>query len=567
MEEKKVHKGPFSSYIGKFIPFGVFFILITVLVITSNLSGRSPQVESISPKVGIPGSELVIKGKYFGNERNGGKVSISGVCPATASYKQWVDNTIRLVIPEDINSGILKVITRNGESSEIILFANKKEVPVPLLGPLKPGEAYITSIKPNKGPAGTLITINGVNFQPERKDSKVYFAWISGDFNQNQKENIYTTSIPAAFYDYDYEYWNETQIKVRVPDGASSGNVYIATDKGISNAVFFEVQEPVGQKRMSNKKIYQVYYWVKVKVMDAQQDNSLHLWIPGIMETPYQQEVTRISSEPGEPDENIHGILRFSFHNLAQGESEQVKLRFIFKRYEVSTRIDPRNIRDYYNSGAALYKVYTKANSLMPASDIKMITLAREITGKEKNPYLNAQNIYNYLLATLTPIDSQDVSETDLLNIIGLQKPQADAYIYSRLFCTLARCAGIPARPVAGYLVCSDLLSYEHYWAEFYIENFGWVPVDPYLGDGKKYDNLKIPGNFRSYYFGNLDNNRITFTRGIIHIDSISSQGSTVKRIVHSKKCASFQSVFEESSEGLTSYSTYWSSVGIIGFY
>ncbi|MBN2533983.1 MAG: IPT/TIG domain-containing protein [Spirochaetales bacterium] len=563
MEEKKVYKSRFFSYMKKIIPFSVFILLTGILIITSNFSGRSPQVDSITPKVGAPGSELIIKGKYFGRERKGGKVSISGVCPATGSYKEWTDNTIRLVIPEDINSGLLKVITRNGESSKIVLFANKKEIPVPLLGPLKPGEAYISSIKPNKGPVGTLITINGMNFQSERNDSKVYFAWISGDINQNHKENIYTTSIPAAFSDYDYEFWSEYQVKVRVPDGASSGNIYIATDKGISNAVFFEVQEPAGQKRISNKKIYQVYYWVKVKVLEAQHENSLHLWIPGIMETPYQQEVTRISSEPGEPEENVNGILRFTFNNLLQDESEQVKLRFIFKRYEVSTRINPHNIRDYYNSGAALYKVYTRANSLMPVSDIKMITLAREITGKERNPYLNAQHIYNYVLNTLTPVDSTDISETDLLNIIGLQKPQADAYIYSLLFCTLTRSAGIPARPVAGYLVCSDLLSHEHYWAEFYIENFGWVPVDPYLGDGKKYSNLKIPGNFRSYYFGNLDNNRITFTRGIINLQGISNEGRTVRK----RRCASFQSIFEESSGELTSYSTYWSSVGIIGFY
>ena len=190
--------------------------------------------------------------------------------------------------------------------------------------------------------------------------------------------------MPATFYDYDYEFWSENQIKVRVPDGASSGNIFISTHKGISNAVFFEVKEPVGQKRIMNKKVYQVYYWVKAKVMEAEQDNALHLWVPCIMEIPHQQEVTLISSEPGEPEENDRGILRFSFKDLNAGDSEQVKLRFIFKRYEVSTKIDHQKVRDYYNSGAALYKVYTKSNKLIPASHIKIITRAREIIGKDK---------------------------------------------------------------------------------------------------------------------------------------------------------------------------------------
>ena len=160
--------------------------------------------------------------------------------------------------------------------------------------------------------------------------------------------------------------------------------MFIATDNGISNAVFFEVKEPVGQKRIRNKKVYQVYYWIKTKVLEAEQDNALHLWIPGIIETPHQQEVTLISSEPGEPEENVKGILRFTFNNLVSGDSEQVKLRFIFKRYEVITKINPQKIRNYYNSGATLYRIYTQSNELMPVSDIKMITLSREITGKEQ---------------------------------------------------------------------------------------------------------------------------------------------------------------------------------------
>ena len=347
MEVIKIKKKSLHSHLSKIIPFSIFFLLITILIITSNLSGRSPEVLSISPKVGIPGNDLIIKGKYFGKERNGGKVSFSGICPATGSYKEWMDDTIRLIIPEDINSGLLQVVTLNGESKEIIPFVNKKEIPVPLLGPLKPGEAYITSITPNKGPVGTLVSITGFNFNPERENSKVYFAWISGDLNQNQTENIFSTSIPATFY--DYEFWNENQVKVRVPDGATSGNVFISTHKGISNAVFFEVKEPVGQKRIMNKKIYQVYYWVKVKVMEAEQNNSLHIWVPSIIETPHQQDVTLISSEPGEPAEIDKCIFRFSFYNLKPGDSEQVKLRFIFKRFEVITKIDPQKVRDYYN--------------------------------------------------------------------------------------------------------------------------------------------------------------------------------------------------------------------------
>ncbi|MBN2440858.1 MAG: hypothetical protein JXJ04_05915, partial [Spirochaetales bacterium] len=77
MGDIKIKKGIFSSHIAKLIPFFIFIFLIAILAVTTNLSGRSPEVFLITPKVGIPGKELIIKGKYFGKERNGGKVSFS----------------------------------------------------------------------------------------------------------------------------------------------------------------------------------------------------------------------------------------------------------------------------------------------------------------------------------------------------------------------------------------------------------------------------------------------------------------------------------------------------------
>jgi hypothetical protein len=577
MEEKKVLKNLSSSSMRKVIPFIILLFLIVILITTSILSGRAPYIKSINPKVCIPGNELIIRGKYFGKERNGGKVNFSGMSPATWVYREWSDDTIRMIIPDNIGSSLLTVVTRYGESKEIIPFVNKKEIPVPVLGPMKPGEAYISSIKPAKGPVGALITIRGVNFLGDSKNTgsgnvendvesdnpSVYFAWFSGDMEQNQKDDMFASSIPVPLSDYCYESKDDSQIMVRVPDGASSGNVFILNNKGVSNSVFFEVDEPVGQKRIANKRVYQVYYWVKSKVIQTEPENSLRLWIPGIPETPHQQDVSLISSEPGPPEETIKGIHRFTFKNLVPGESVQVKLRYIFKRYEVAARIDPQKVHDFYNLNALLYKVYTQPGPSIPSADVLVITLVRDLIGKERNPYVNALSIYNYLLNKLTPVDASQFDHSDILSLMESKKPEGDAYCYALLFCTLARCAGIPARPVSGYLVSSDLSSYEHYWAEFYIEDFGWVPVDPYLGDGKKYEKLRMPGNPKAYYFGNLDNSRITFSRGNIDLDDAVSEG----KIVRERRCASFQSVFEESSASLTSYNSTWSFIGIIGYY
>ena len=43
-----------------------------------------------------------------------------------------------------------------------------------------------------------------------------------------------------------------------------------------------------------------------------------------------------------------------------------------------------------------------------------------------------------------------------------------------------------------------------HVWAEFYLQNIGWIPVDPTIGQDDNKD----------YFFGNLDNKRLVMSKG-----------------------------------------------------
>ncbi len=57
-----------------------------------------------------------------------------------------------------------------------------------------------------------------------------------------------------------------------------------------------------------------------------------------------------------------------------------------------------------------------------------------------------------------------------------------------------------------------------HCWAEFYAPEYGWVPVD--AADVRKImlekniQDLEEIKNFREYYFGSVDENRIRFGTG-----------------------------------------------------
>jgi transglutaminase-like putative cysteine protease len=129
---------------------------------------------------------------------------------------------------------------------------------------------------------------------------------------------------------------------------------------------------------------------------------------------------------------------------------------------------------------------------------------------------VKAEALYTYLLRHLEydpNYSGENLSDS-------LETRRADLKTYGLLFTAMARSVGIPARPVAGFVVYGDKLTRRHVWAEFYLPRFGWVPVDPALGDGAgRYDlQVEEPGTF---YFGNLENQHIAFSRQVIQIPKV----------------------------------------------
>ena len=110
----------------------------------------------------------------------------------------------------------------------------------------------------------------------------------------------------------------------------------------------------------------------------------------------------------------------------------------------------------------------------------------------------------------------------------ALRSRKGNAFVFSSLYCALLRAAGIPARMVSGYLVGdSGQPTRRHFWDEFYIETLGWVPADPALGDEKTLLPSAPAPDFdpRAYYFGNLDNQHITFTKGLVEVNQMNPSG------------------------------------------
>ena len=228
------------------LPFIIFFFLFFILILSSFFTKRGPEIESLSSSIGQSGEEVHILGKYFGEKNSGVRVEIGGA--SVSSFIEWTDTRISFIVSDNIKGGLVKVFTEYGESTDIIPFSNKRYLPVQVFELIEPGNPYIFDCSPNKGAVGEIITISGANFGLERSNSKVLFTWISGSSSRSIQSVNDTNMVSALEQNNDYIAWNDREIIVHVPDGASSGNLRIITDKGVSNNVYFKVIDVIGKK-------------------------------------------------------------------------------------------------------------------------------------------------------------------------------------------------------------------------------------------------------------------------------------------------------------------------------
>ena len=564
--------------------------LLKIILLTACCFGLSflisceseiPVISSINPKIGRMGEVISLTGKHFGELGDDSYVTIAGVSPTNSSYQVWQDELIMVRVPELGESGLVYVHT-GGKKSNGVLFSNSAYVPKPAEGEEFGLEPRIVSISPQSGAPGTLLTITGNNFGVSRSNSGVFFSWDydSGSFSPfiiREPEFIEVAEIELG-----YEYWSQREIRVRLPDGAVSGNIEIRTSHGKSRPYFFDVTGRSGTKVLKDKRIYTINYSVDIRVIEATRPNTLYLWIPKPVISPSQRNITLISRTAEPLLENHRGVSLYKMDNMIAGANQSINISFAVEVYSLETNVQPQSIRQ---SATPLSAMYTQNTALIPSGDAKIRTAVNSIIGREQNPYLKARTIYNWIITNMqiTGPSAQSPNQGfsgDLFT--ALETREADAYTAALLFTAMSRAAGVPCVPVAGVLIDQNRQTIRHYWAELWIDGFGWLPADPAMGAGaiplhgnktetdeyiNKGENNNLNNektfDYANYYFGNLDNQRIAFSRGDLVLAQMESRG----RIVSHSQSYSLQNIWEEAAGGLESYSSLWGDITISGIY
>lgn len=151
---------------------------------------------------------------------------------------------------------------------------------------------------------------------------------------------------------------------------------------------------------------------------------------------------------------------------------------------------------------------FLQPDRLVPLQGTIAELSAQETHGLQE-PLAKARAIYNYVLATMR----YDKSGTGWGNgdaIWACTAKRGNCTDFHSLFIGMMRAAGIPARFEIGFSVPVDhhdgAVPGYHCWAEFYVEPYGWIPVD--ASEAWKHPDKK------DYFFGAHDDNRVQFTLG-----------------------------------------------------
>lgn len=243
----------------------------------------------------------------------------------------------------------------------------------------------------------------------------------------------------------------------------------------------------------------------------------LKIWMPLPLVTSAQQSVDVISifpesfiKYPIKTDGDI-GICYFEIplEKLKGDLKFGVKLKFT--HFEEKFRVGPASMSEY-DRDSSQYKRYTASGrNILVTPEIKKT--AEKLMGNERDPFKIAKKFYDHIVYDLdysfmphAALGALDLPESVYVHEHGY----GDCGAQSIYFAALCRAVGIPARASGGMQLfpnpktgCGD-----HFWAQFYVPKYGWVPADTSAGQLAKYlDSMpkKEQKLYIDYFLGNMD--------------------------------------------------------------
>lgn len=235
---------------------------------------------------------------------------------------------------------------------------------------------------------------------------------------------------------------------------------------------------------------------------------NVRLWIPLPLENAYQG-IDELRVEPPIGFEIIEDELHGNRYLRVSGSADRLSGQSIQLSFRVTRRAVGKGGASYVREpDPSQTDVYESPNRLVPIDGMiaERATASIRTTADRRSA---VRAIYDDVVSSL----DYDKTGTgwgrgDALHACRVEK--GNCTDFHSLFIAMCRSQGIPARFVMGFPLPKEYgsgsVSGYHCWAEFYVGSEGWIPVD--ASEASKHPEK------RDYLFGNLDPDRIAFTRG-----------------------------------------------------
>ncbi len=247
-------------------------------------------------------------------------------------------------------------------------------------------------------------------------------------------------------------------------------------------------------------------YRITVKENVIPEGEIIRCWLPYPREGHKRQQNIKLISVNDEnyiiADNKYPQRTLYLEKKTVKDEPTQFQMELEYTAYAQWFSIDENEVAEY-KTDTDFYKYYTseKLPHINFSEEIKK--LSKEIIGDETNTLRKVKKIFNWISENIPWASALEYSTIPSLSAYCIDKMYGDCGIKAMTFITLARYNGIPAKWQSGWMLHPGNVNL-HDWAEYYLEGYGWIPVD--VDFGQQHSNNE---NVNYFYVSGIDAYRL----------------------------------------------------------
>jgi sugar lactone lactonase YvrE len=263
------------------------------------------------------------------------------------------------------------------------------------------------------------------------------------------------------------------------------------------------------------KKDPKAYYWEAIHDFrnygpDVVTDLDSYVAVPGDLDN--QEIIETIQYDPM-PENFVvdrwgQKFAHFHFKNIGPGSFLMPKMKVKAKLYHTEYIIFPERVGKLEAIPKELKAKYLADGLKYDMKNPIIQQAVQQAIGNERHPYWMVRKIFDYICDkidyNLKPLGGWNPAPT------VLKRGTGSCSEFTFIFIAMCRASGLPARYAGSIVVRSEDKGIDdvwHRWAEVYLPNYGWIPVDVSAGDSP------IPSQ-RARKIGVLNNRYLITTKG-----------------------------------------------------